>query len=244
MKPGYSKAFLDLCASVTDKRPKTVIDHILEHGQITTEELKTLYGYNHPPRAARDVREKGIPLETFQVIGTTGRKIAAYRFASLEKMTLRRMAGRTNLSKKIRDELIAVHGSCCFIYQEQMDARELQIDHRIPYEIAGDVDEPRCEDFMLLCASANRAKSWSCEHCENWLNLKDIDVCQGCYWAFPECYEHVALRQVRRLDLMWQGSEVQDYENLRQSASARGKALPDFVKELLVKTLARKDQTS
>jgi hypothetical protein len=237
MKPGYSKAFLDLCASVADKRPKTVIDHILEHGQITTEELKTLYGYDHPPRAARDVREKGIPLETFRVVGANGRKIAAYRFANLEKTTLRRMAGRTSLSKKIRDELIAAHGSCCFIYQEQMNAGELQIDHRIPYEIAGDVGESQCEDFMLLCASANRAKSWSCEHCENWLNLKDVKVRRTCYWAFPEFYQHIALRQIRRLDLMWQGPEVQDYENLRQRADAQGKALPDFVKELLIKTL-------
>jgi hypothetical protein len=48
---------------VTAKRPKTVIGHILKHGQITTEELKNLYGYNHPPRAARDVKEHGIPIE-------------------------------------------------------------------------------------------------------------------------------------------------------------------------------------
>lgn len=26
--------------AVTSKRPRTVIDHIIEHGQITTEELK------------------------------------------------------------------------------------------------------------------------------------------------------------------------------------------------------------
>jgi hypothetical protein len=60
-KPKYPKEFLELCASVTGKRPKTVIDHILKHGHITTEELKNKYGYDHPPRAARDVRELGIP---------------------------------------------------------------------------------------------------------------------------------------------------------------------------------------
>ena len=32
--------FLELCRSVTAKRPKAVIDHILQHGFITTEELK------------------------------------------------------------------------------------------------------------------------------------------------------------------------------------------------------------
>ena len=52
-KPKYPKEFLELCKSVTAKRPKTVIDHILKHGHITTEELRNKYGYDHPPRAAR-----------------------------------------------------------------------------------------------------------------------------------------------------------------------------------------------
>lgn len=63
------QTFIDLCQSVTAKRPKTVINHILEYGFITTEELKVRYGYNHPPRAVRDVREHGIAIETFRVDG-------------------------------------------------------------------------------------------------------------------------------------------------------------------------------
>ena len=55
------KSFLSKLNSIEAKRPKTVIQHILKHGYITTEELETLYGYQHPPRAARDVRELGIP---------------------------------------------------------------------------------------------------------------------------------------------------------------------------------------
>ena len=31
--------FVKLCRTITAKRPKTVIDHLLKHGQITTEEL-------------------------------------------------------------------------------------------------------------------------------------------------------------------------------------------------------------
>ena len=71
---------LALCEKVTAKRPRTVIDHILKHGHITTEELQTLYGYDHPPRAARDVLESGVPLETFKTTSErTGRQIAAGR---------------------------------------------------------------------------------------------------------------------------------------------------------------------
>jgi hypothetical protein len=111
----YSKEFLDLLKSVTAKRPKTVIDHILQYGFITTGDLKNKYGYNHPPRAVRDVKEYGIPIETYRVDGTDGRKIAAYKFGKFTPEIMHRISGRTALSKKIKEELITLHGSKCFI---------------------------------------------------------------------------------------------------------------------------------
>ena len=68
---------LEAAQKVTAHRPKVMIDHIIAHGYITTEELKETYGYNHPPRVAGDVRDQGIPLETFKVKGRDGRSIAA-----------------------------------------------------------------------------------------------------------------------------------------------------------------------
>jgi hypothetical protein len=138
MAKKYPKEFLDLCRSVTAKRPRTVIDHILKHGHISTEELKNLYGYNHPPRAVRDVREHGIPIDTFRVTGSDGRKIAAYRFDDVSKKRFTKLSGRTGLSKKIKEYLIQKYGCKCFIYLEDMVESELQIDHRVPYEISGD----------------------------------------------------------------------------------------------------------
>lgn len=93
---------------------------------------------------------------------------------------------------------------------------------------------------MLLCGSANRAKSWSCEHCENWKNLKEKKICLSCYWAFPENYTHVAMRQVRRIDLIWQGSEIEQYERLKVDAAAYGKQIPEFVKEIIDRALKKK----
>lgn len=234
----YPKAFLELCQSVTAKRPRIVIDHILKHGHISTEELKEKYGYNHPPRAARDVREHGIPLETFTVVGSDGRKIAAYRFAHPETIKFRRFDGRTGLSKEIRDKLIEKYGNRCFIYLEEIPERELQIDHRVPYEVAGDSADSNPDDYMLLCGSANRAKSWSCEHCQNWINLKKKEICISCYWAYPENYTHVAMQAVRRVDLMWQGEEVAQYEKLKTTASKTGKNIPQFVKEIIQKVVS------
>jgi hypothetical protein len=79
-KPKLPPKFVKLCKSVTAKRPKTVIDHILKHGFVTTQELKDRCGYNHPPRAVRDVKEHGIPIEMFRVRGVTdarSRRIAS-----------------------------------------------------------------------------------------------------------------------------------------------------------------------
>lgn len=240
--PELPKEFVDRCRSVTAKRPKTVIDHILEYGFITTAELKEKYGYNHPPRAVRDVREHGIPLETYRVTCADGRKIAAYRFDGVKTNRLRKLSGRTGLSKKIKEVLVEKYGCKCFIYLEEIDERELQIDHRVPYEVGGDGEggELNPDDFMLLSGSANRAKSWSCEHCENWSNLKDRTVCLTCYWAYPENHSHIAMRQIRRLDLVWQGAEVDIYEKLKAEAHMLDKEIPLFVKEIIERALFRK----
>jgi hypothetical protein len=120
---------------------------------------------------------------------------------------------------------------------EKMDEAALQIDHRVPYEVAGEGEELKTDDFMLLCGSANRAKSWSCEHCENWKSTKDKNICLSCYWAFPEKYNHVAMRQIRRVDLVWQGEEVAQYDKLKADSAKSGLEIPQFVKEVLAKVL-------
>lgn len=211
----YPKEFLDLLESVTAKRPRTVIQHILEHGFITSEELKDTYGYNHPPRAVRDVREYGIPLVTYRVTGTDGRSIAAYKFGNPTdiKNNLSKSAGRTVLSKALKQALIEKYGSKCFVYLETMDESVLQVDHRIPYEIGGEHDETDIDYYMLLSPSANRAKSWTCEHCENW-DRKDSSFCLHCFWAHPENYDHVAGKYERVISLVFTGDEIEDYYKL------------------------------
>ena len=45
MSADYPKDFLELLNSVESKRHRTIIQHILEHGFITSQELKDTYGY-------------------------------------------------------------------------------------------------------------------------------------------------------------------------------------------------------
>lgn len=111
-KTTYPKEFLEHVKSITNKRAKIVIDHILQHGFITTEDLETTYGYSHPPRAARDVREAGIPLETFKAKSKSGKSIAAYKFGDVTKLQLNRVAGRVTFPKDFKNKLYELGRVC------------------------------------------------------------------------------------------------------------------------------------
>ena len=208
------KSFLAKLNAVSAKRPKTVIQRIIKNGFVTTEELKGL-GYEHAPRAARDVRELGIPLETFWTRDSNGRRIGAYRFGdpSLAGDKISKAKGRTVLSKALKKALIEKFGAKCFIYLQPMEERLLQVDHRIPYEIGGEQKAGKLDCYMLLSPSANRAKSWTCEHCPNW-ERKDASFCVKCFWAHPENYTHIAGREQRQIVITFTGNEIEDYNKL------------------------------
>src|SRR5207249_6033603 len=140
-QPKYPKEFLEHLQSITNKRAKIVINHILKHGFITAEDLENTYGYSHPPRAARDVREAGIPLETFKVKSAEGKSIAAYKFGNLEELETKRIAGRVQFSKAFKRTLYEAGNGRSHICNGQFEERYLQVDHRVPYEVAGDTSD-------------------------------------------------------------------------------------------------------
>jgi len=233
--------FLQKLAAVTSKRAKVVINHILAQGYITTAELKEIYGYDHPPRAARDVRELGIPLETYYIQLADGRRIAAYKFG--DPSELRELGGRRQFSKEFKGKLVEFLSARCAITGETLPESELQIDHRIPYEVQGDaLAERDIADYMLLSPSANRQKSWACEHCENGRRLKEVGICRACFWAYPEQHTHVAMVEVRRLELVWKGAvEVAVYQQLVTNAQKAQMPLQDYIKQTLQKKLDEQD---
>ena len=224
-----------LCKSVTAKRARTVIDHILKHGVITNEDLSETYGYDHPPRAIRDVRENGIPLITHSVTSPkTGRRMGAYTFGKLDDIRHGRIGGRKAFSKQFKQELITKYGSRDAFSGEPLDERYLQIDHRVPYQVGGDTAlDP--DEYMLIDASSQRAKSWSCEHCENFTATLDINICKSCFWASPESYTHVALSPHRRIDIVWRDKEISQYDELRADADKFGISVQQMIKKKLSK---------
>jgi hypothetical protein len=88
----------------------------------------------------------------------------------------------------------------------------------VPYEIGGDPDDMLNTDyFMLLSPSANRDKSWACEHCDNWIE-KNVAMCQTCYYAYPEKYQHIAGEKERKLNIVFKNDDIKIYEDLVEEA--------------------------
>lgn len=233
--PKYPPEFLERLKKVRGKRARIVVEHILEHGFITTEDLETTYGYSHPPRAIRDVREQGIAIESLAVRNAQGRKIAAYRFGDVSAPVTARFSGRTAFPKGFRNNLYTMQSGRCAVCNTEYAARYLQIDHRIPYLVAGnrDVDRLDTTDYMLVCPSCNRAKSWSCEHCENGQQMKEPTLCMACYWANPLQYQHIALNPIRRVELTWTGDETRTHDKLSENAHKKAQSLQEFIKSIL-----------
>jgi hypothetical protein len=121
---------------------------------------------------------------------------------------------------------------------ESLERRYLQIDHRVPYEVAGNASGETLEDYMLLDASAQRAKSWSCEHCDNWRTLRQPEICRTCFWAYPEKYTHVAMRPERRLDVVWSGAETTEYDRFSVDATRTEQTPQKYIKELVKRYLS------
>lgn len=216
-------------AQVTNKRARLVLDTIAEKGSITTEELQKL-GYEHAPRAARDVRELGFTLVTTMVKNATGKRMAKY---SLALNVEAGETGRLQLPKKERDAIIEAAGGKCQLCGATHD---LQVDHRVPYQVAGESLKGTPNPCMVLDGTCNRRKSWICEHCPNLMKYKKVNTCKTCYWANPEQHSHVAMEELRRVDVVFTGQETKAFDKFRQRCQQRAESVVDGLKELVAES--------
>ncbi len=229
MAAKLTEELLTRIAQVTNKRARLVLDTIAEKGNITTEELQRL-GYEHAPSAARDVRELGFTLVTTMVKNANGKRMAQY---SLALNVEAGKTGRLQLPKKERDTIIGTAGGKCQLCGATHD---LQVDHRVPYQVAGESLKGSANPYMVLDGTCNRRKSWICEHCPNLMRYKKVSTCKSCYWANPEQHTHVAMEELRRVDLVFSGKETKAFDKLRTRCQQQGVSVPDGLKELVVES--------
>jgi hypothetical protein len=227
--PSLPDEFVARIQAVTNKRARIVLDRIAKNGSITTEELKEL-GYDHPPRARMDAIDLGFPMTTTRVKSQNGKKsIAAYTFDLCGKFDEKGRAGRVALPKKRRLEIIAKAGNKCELCGATHD---LQIDHRVPYQVAGESLKNDPSPYMALDGSCNRRKSWACEHCKNFSDLREVKSCKECYWANPEEHKHVAMLTLRRADIVWNEDECKLFDKFRAKCMRDGVSVAEALKRL------------
>jgi hypothetical protein len=61
-----------------------------------------------------------------------------------------------------------------------------------------------------------------------------------CYWGNPEHYSHIALKEMRRLDLQWAGNEVKYYDAIKIIADKNNVELPVFIKKIIADKTRKK----
>jgi hypothetical protein len=238
MKTSIDSRIIELAKKVIadgkNKRVIAALKVMLKTGSISTDKLQDM-GYNHPPRAIGDVRDTGIPIITGSSTSKkTGRRMAIYSFGDPDSIQEGRIGGRSAFPKKFKAEVIAHYGSIDCITGAKLNERVLQIDHRIPYRVAGEPAFAKLvvEDFMLLDGSSQRAKSWSCEHCANLTGIRDVKVCGSCFWAYPDSYEHIATENIRRTDIVWQGADVAIHDELKKASVNTGVGVAELIRNL------------
>ncbi|MGC8477451.1 MAG: hypothetical protein ACP5NP_13945 [Acetobacteraceae bacterium] len=220
-------------AAYPNSRSSKALRAMMEGGSVTTRDLNRL-GYDHPPRAIGDARDAGIPVITERIVTADGRRMARYRLGRADDIHHDRHLGRSTLPKAFKQALLLRYGAVDAITGATLPPAVLQIDHRVPFRIAGDAGLAQRDTsaFMLLDASSQRAKSWSCEHCPNFLGARDPATCQTCFWAFPEAYSHIATREIRRTDIVWMGEDVPVHDRLRRTAKSLGISIQEMILRL------------
>jgi hypothetical protein len=212
------------------KRPRVVLEHILKHGFITTDDLSSIYNYRHTHRAVRDVRELGIPIETFRVKSQTdGRMIGAYRLPEKGVIDFS-FEGRRYIPKDIKKELYESQGESCALCHIKADANFLQADHRIPYEVLSELENEE-DKYMLLCGSCQCRKGQACKTCPNALK-KSASVCASCFWVTPANYTHVQTKTLRTVIVNWKNSEMTEFQMLSDAAKEHNMTVGDYLKHI------------
>lgn len=211
-----------------------VFDYLIENSYITTEIIKN-WGYEHPPRAIKDLTDSGINLIRSFITNEAGRRIARYTLS--DPRALPNTNRRQNVPKALKNNIYNAQQGCCALCNGKFEPHELQADHKVPYLVQPDNGSAKSEsDYMLLCGSCNRSKSWSCEHCTNGNLIKVVDTCIKCYWYNPLDCLHVALQQFRRADIIWQGdSEIKSHTMMVREAAKEKTNLPSYIKKMLAK---------
>lgn len=202
---------LEFVVSRVRPREKMVFQCVLRKGYVTKDDCKAA-GCDYV--VIRDLRKVGVPF-----VRHLNKYYLDWPSSSVGEYHLQ------SLPPALRDQVIRDYGNRCAICLQVFESKELFPDHKIPRKIAGDdllVEEGPLA-FQACCYSCNNRKQQACRKCPNQVELKNPDNCRRCYWASPEDYDHVAMVEEMRADLVARGeSQIVRLSRLLKAARRMG----------------------
>jgi len=63
--------------------------------------------------------------------------------------------------------------------------------------------------------------------------IRDIEFCKSCYYAFPEHYEHIAGKQEKKIELIFENEDIDTYNKIIEIADEHRLSKKDLIKRLL-----------
>ena len=209
--------FIETLLGAMSRRARFVRDQILRHRHVTAWEVKK--HYSNETAAVNDLVQVGIPLRTTAVKAENGRSTTQYTFDPQHFRHRRDTRGFVPHRSKV------LEGGQCALCPSSVQywKRTLQIDHRIPFSLVGNAEVERdgLAAVQALCPSHNTAKQHACKACEMFRS-RDSSQCRGCYWAYPDQYQHIAGQRERRLTVVAHDGQEPALQQLRSQAVGLG----------------------
>lgn len=60
-----------------------------------------------------------------------------------------------------------------------------------------------------------------------------MEFCKSCYYAFPEHYEHIAGKQEKKIELVFENDDIDIYNKIVEIADEHSLSSKDVIKRLL-----------
>ena len=187
---------------------KKILERLLKGDWVSSQELLKLTNQKYVDRRIRELRDE----EGWQIIHERKGRRHGYRLISTKKGKGRK---RHYLSSKEKIEIFERDSYTCQICGLQLSSNNAQIDHKVPLIRDGDLS---ASNLQTLCPECNVVKRSYCHKCTR-------PSCEDCFLAEPSLIRNRIILQLPS-DL---------YNKLEEKATLSGKALPDFIIELLFK---------
>lgn len=221
-------------------RAKAAADLLMEKGVITKYDFEeTHVPVSQAPRAIRDLKDHGIPIETLRKISVpqAKTKVNRYTLGSIDNINTSMRYGRMYDPTGMKEKLAKLHGDVCVFCGKKLTAKDRELDHKLPVNIFGDlspVERLNPDNYQLVCRGCNRLKREATSHGAFDDQREGMDIVKQNYWYDPVQYrKNRDDRLYAHNVIVWNTSkDIQAYKQISQYAKDSSKSFQEALKDI------------